>query len=321
MPARGSEVERIQRWRRLLRLLSAEDPACRSRTALAAALEVAPASLGRDLKDLAKLGAKIDHQRGRGYRLARVFDPLVEVVTPSQAMALAFLAQSGANFATTPLAEGAKELARTIEASWKADGAANDLEWIRRSVRFTDMAKPRVEAAVWGPIAQAFRTGRRLRLEYQTAAAAGQRVPRRFDPWAIIVSSGVWFLYGLQIKGEQRDPRTLHFARIRAATVLNESSEKPPSDWDLDEYVAAGFGGLQADGIPPTRYRLRFNPHAASRARERRWPKGVILENQEDGSMIVTFEASLTEWVQREIASWRDAVEVLEPKSPEPAQS
>src|SRR5690606_32699400 len=82
VPARGSEVERIQRWRRLLRLLSAEDPACRSRTSLAAALEVAPASLGRDLKDLAKLGAEIEYQRGRGYRLAGVFDPLVEVVTP-----------------------------------------------------------------------------------------------------------------------------------------------------------------------------------------------------------------------------------------------
>lgn len=312
MPERTSEIERIQRWRRLLRLLADQDPACRTRALLAAELGVGEATLGRDLKDLRALGAEIKANRGKSYRLVGAFDPLVESLSPAQAMALAFLGQSGVNFASTPLAEGAQEVVDAIKRGFAGD-RTSDLEWIRRSVRFTDMAKPRIEPAVWEQIAKAFREKRRLRLEYATPREGEQPSPRRFDPWAIIVSSGTWFLHGQQLRGEVAEPRTLHFGRITSAVALPDPADGPPADWNLDDYVAVGFGGLQADGVTPTRYRLRFSPQAASRARERRWPRGATSELQDDGSLIVTFEASLVEWVQREIASWRGEVEVLEP--------
>lgn len=312
MPKRTSEIERIKRWRRLLRLLADGDPACRSRELLTEKLEISGATLGRDLADLEELGATIEYRRDKGYRLVESFDPLVQSLSTEQAMALSFLAQSGVNFASTPIAKGARGLVDSIEKAFMVD-QGNSHGWVRRSVRFTDMAKPQIEQGVWEPIARAFSLKQQVRFLYESPGNGGQKAYRSLSPWAIIVSSGVWFLYG-KPRGDGKGPQTFHFGRIKKAEVSAQAAEVPPEGWSLDDYVAKGFGGLQSDGVAPTRYRLRFSALVASRARERRWPEGALETPQPDGSLVVTFEASYGDWVQREIASWRSEVEVLGPE-------
>ncbi len=83
-------------------------------------------------------------------------------------------------------------------------------------------------------------------------------------------------------------------------------------DFDLAAYAAQSFGSFHSDA-EFTRVVWRFSPAAAATAREYEFhPKQQMVE-QEDGGLIVTFEASGLVEMAWHLYKWGDAVEVVEP--------
>jgi predicted DNA-binding transcriptional regulator YafY len=83
-------------------------------------------------------------------------------------------------------------------------------------------------------------------------------------------------------------------------------------DFDLEAYAAQSFGSFHSEA-EFTRVVWLFSPAAAAPAREFEFhPKQEVVE-EEDGGLLVTFEASGLVEMAWHLAKWGDAVEVIEP--------
>ncbi|WP_372923106.1 helix-turn-helix transcriptional regulator, partial [Roseovarius sp.] len=99
--------------------------------------------------------------------------------------------------------------------------------------------------------------------------------------------------------------------RISKAEITLEWFEKD-KDFDLEAYAAQSFGSFHSDA-EVSRVVWRFNPAAAATAREFAFHPNQEMVEQEDGGLIVSFEASGLVEMAWHLYKWGNAVEVIEP--------
>jgi predicted DNA-binding transcriptional regulator YafY len=111
------------------------------------------------------------------------------------------------------------------------------------------------------------------------------------------------------------DGRMLHFRfdRITSARLEVSSFLRDPT-FNLSEHSARAFGSYHAE---PEYGEViwRFNPHAASIAREFLFHPKQTAEDGADGSLTIRFYASGHLEMAWHLYQWGDAVEVLAPAS------
>jgi len=87
---------------------------------------------------------------------------------------------------------------------------------------------------------------------------------------------------------------------------------KKDKDFDLEAYAAQSFSSFHSDA-EFTRMVWRFSPAATATAREFEFHPNQKMIEQEDGGLIVSFEASGLVEMAWHLFKWGDAVEVIEP--------
>ena len=158
----------------------------------------------------------------------------------------------------------------------------------------------RVSAALRGPF--------RIFIHYQGAKDPKPRT-RLIEPYGVLLGTR-HYLVARDVAADA-DLRRFRMDRIEKAEITNEWFKRDPG-FDLEAYAAKSFGWFHLDA-EFTRVVWRFAPAAAATAREFEFhPKQDIVE-EEDGSLLVSFEASGLVEMAWHLAKWGDAVEVLEP--------
>ena len=162
-----------------------------------------------------------------------------------------------------------------------------------------------LKPAVTDAVIEALRGPFRLRVCYGTEDAE----PRMIEPHGLLLGHRSYLVARQPTRGET----VLNFRmdRIHEAEVLDESFPLAP-DFSLEDYAAKAFGVYQ----DPEHYGdvvWRFAPQAAARAAEFRFHPTQVVEPQDDGSLIVKFQAA--GWLEMawHLYQWGDKVEVLAP--------
>ena len=96
---------------------------------------------------------------------------------------------------------------------------------------------------------------------------------------------------------------------IKSVEILDEPFERDP-DFSLQDYAEQSFGIFQET---PFDVVWRFTAEAAPHAKEFLFHPSQKLEEQEDGSLIVSFRAGGRHEMIWHLYAWGDKVEVLEP--------
>ncbi len=118
-------------------------------------------------------------------------------------------------------------------------------------------------------------------------------------------------LYLVASSVDRPEPRHFKIDRIRDVTLLASSFERP-TDFDLQRHLEHSLGVYQATA-PLTEVRIRFAPDTARYVTEHRWHHSQQLEEQPDGSLIVTLQlGNLTE-VKNWVLSFGANAEALAP--------
>lgn len=155
-------------------------------------------------------------------------------------------------------------------------------------------------------ITEALRGPFRLRLRYKSPDAP----ERVLEPHGVLLGHRTYLVARDQAKGDLI--RTFRLDQILSAEALDESFAMDPA-FSMERFAAQSFGVWQDPAqFGPVVW--RFAPHAAERAAGFRFHPSQRLERQEDGSLIVRFEAA--GWLEMawHLYQWGDAVEVLEPE-------
>lgn len=188
--------------------------------------------------------------------------------------------------------------------------AEADAEAILEAKGYACRPGPRVKNSltVMNIVAAALKGPFRLIVWYQGAQDAKPR-RRVVEPYGLLLGTRHYLI----VRDTAKDARLRRFRldRIAKAEITIEWFEKD-KDFDLEAYAAQSFGSFHSDA-EISRVVWRFSPAAAATAREFAFHPNQEMVEQEDGGLLVTFEASGTVEMAWHLYKWGDAVEVIEP--------
>ncbi len=144
-------------------------------------------------------------------------------------------------------------------------------------------------------------------LELRYTPARRETQTYRFDPYTLLFSSGALYLGGYA--HNRKALRLFLVDRIETVTLLEERFEVPES-FRVEDLTGSAFGLIDET---PQAVRVRFGAEVAHLIRERTWHPTQSLAEEDDGSVLLCFEAG----GEKEILSWLYSylphVEVLAP--------
>jgi predicted DNA-binding transcriptional regulator YafY len=168
--------------------------------------------------------------------------------------------------------------------------------------------KVKVSPLVINIIAAALKGPYRLVIWYQNAVDAAPR-ERTIEPYGLLLGTRHYLIARDTAKAENF--RRFRVDRVSKAQITNEwfAMDK---NFDLEAYAAQSFGSFHQDA-EFTRIVWRFSPAAAVTAREFEFHPKQEMVDQDDGGLIVSFEASGLVEMTWHLYKWGDGVEVIEP--------
>jgi len=164
--------------------------------------------------------------------------------------------------------------------------------------------RPLADASTLATLREALKASRRCAFDY--AGSNGFDYRRVIEPYGILFGR-TYYLVGPE-RGKP-DPVLWRLDRLSGLT-LGETFDGPPAGWSLRDYAARSFGAYQEE---PQAIALRFDPSAAADARRFEFHPGQVLEELEDGSLVVRFQAGGLRELAFHLFTWSDAVEILGP--------
>jgi predicted DNA-binding transcriptional regulator YafY len=105
-------------------------------------------------------------------------------------------------------------------------------------------------------------------------------------------------------------PRSWRLDRIRSIE-LTDTPACPPPGFAMSDYIAQSFGVYQD---APEDVVLRVLPEGADDARAWRFHPGQVLEEEEDGSVLVRFRSGGMRELAWHLFTWEEKVEILAPE-------
>ncbi|WKZ35649.1 MAG: YafY family protein [Anaerolineales bacterium] len=185
------------------------------------------------------------------------------------------------------------------------DEQVREVAWARNSLLATGMNRSDLKALTptLEKLRRAIREHRSVSINYQSNQVP-QPTQRELDPYALVHRWGWWYVVGFcQLRDEVRTFRVDRILEIR----LSDSTFNVPAEFDLQAHLKKE---LQAQ--PQIKARLKVDADATwlFKGNQSYWES---IEEQADGSLIVTFSAPALEWAASSTLAYGPAVEVLEP--------
>lgn len=275
----------------------------------AAGIEVDPRTVQRDIEFFRdRLGAPLVFDRDRnGYAYADPDYRLSFLELGENELIALFLAESiMKRFLGTPyagyLASACRKIAVGISARTAGDLAA--------AYSFRVSAASTLDPTMARALAEAIRQRSCLELRYYSASS-GEETDREVDPYHIANVDGDFYL--VAFCHARQGIRMFSPARIRSARPTGATFE-PPVDFDIEDYMAGSFAVLRGEG-ETHHVRLRFSGAAVRYVRERTWHPSQSIEDQLDGSLVLSLKLGHLREVERFSLSWGADCRVLGPES------
>jgi predicted DNA-binding transcriptional regulator YafY len=132
---------------------------------------------------------------------------------------------------------------------------------------------------------------RKLRILYETRSRGGEINERVVHPYALMPYIRSWQI----VSYCELRKRTLIFKvdRIREAAILGEKYQIP-ADFDLDEYLGAGWGLMRGEAKEPEDVCLCFDSDAGHWAAEEHWHASQTFTELPDGRMEMHLHVAIT---------------------------
>ena len=273
---------------------------------LAGKLGVSVRTLHRYFAMLDEMGIPVYTERGPhgGFSLVRGYKMPPLVLSPEEAAAL-YLGVGLVEEIWENLYREAAQGALAKLDSVLPDDQRREVAWARRSLVATGLHRPDLDPAGHHleKLRRAVRELRTVSMVY-AGSRGGEPVRRDLDPYALVHRWGWWYVIGYCHL--RQGLRSFRLDRIRELVATGRAFQILP-DFDIQAYLAAEFRDQ-----PKIQVRMRFAAQAAQIARANS-PYWESLEEQPDGSLVVTLSAPDLKWAASTLLAYGPVVTVLEP--------
>jgi predicted DNA-binding transcriptional regulator YafY len=273
---------------------------------LAGKLGVSLRTIHRYFDMLGEMGIPIYAERGPygGFSLVRGYKMPPLVFTLEEAVTLVL----GTGMVEELWGELYRESARGALAKLEnllPEEQIREVAWARRSLVATGMNRSDLEALtpMLDKLRRAIREHRRLSMNYQSSQLPHPTL-RGIDTYALVHRWGWWYIIGFCHL--RKEIRTFRVDRI-TEIILSDVVFNIPAEFDLQVYLK---NDLQVQ--PQIKARMKVEK-ASSHLVTSNHTYWESIEEQSDGSLIVTFSAPTLEWAASTTLAYGPVVEALEP--------
>ena len=306
----GRHLQLAREWRLLQELQ--KHPEGRSYVELARSLGAAVRTVYRDLATLKSAGFGLEQAKVHGKPVWRLkgggAGPAI-AFTSQELTALAMARHMLLSTPGSPFLRPMQQAFHKIEAASDREGAKVLAQADRRLYADLRRARPYTEREVWFQmLLNALSRQRRVRLRYFTLER-GRETTREVDPYGVVLHEGAFYLVA---HCRWRDEiRTFLVDRIRAVAETGETFAPPP-DFSVREHFRHAWGLIKGRALVTVR--VKFAPAVARVIHEGRWHETQRLEDQSDGSVILTVKVAGWAEIRRWLLGFGPAAEVLDPE-------
>lgn len=230
----------------------------------------------------------------RTYRLPTVF------TTGQEMFAVAILQNMVSNLKGTPVYESAKKVLETIQKStvknpglvkWNADNRfseSTDLEWTSNKYVFLDDCRIDISEKNWNIIGKALKENIIIKFDY-SGIWKTEKTQRRVQPYQAVFSNGTWYLWCWDLP-----KKAFRLFQIPRMSNIKLTADKfiVPSDADFKMHSSGVFGAFMGETKKPVEFKAQFYDEACEFIRDRKWGDNQKIEEQEDGSIILSFRGN-----------------------------
>jgi predicted DNA-binding transcriptional regulator YafY len=273
---------------------------------LATKLGVSVRTLHRYIEMLDEMGIPVYSERGPygGFSLVRGYRMPPLVFSPEEAVAVTLGTSLVGEMWGRLYADAAQSALVKLD-NLLPDEQRHEVTWASRSLIATGMHRSDLDALgdTLEALRRAVREHRQIRMQYQSQGQTTTGT-RNLNPYAIVYRWGWWYVIGFCHL--RKSVRTFRVDRIRELILL-EQAFTIPIDFDIHTYLEQEQAARP--GFP---VRLCFTAQASAMAREYAigWD---AVEQQSDGSLIVTMHAPDLNWAASTVLAYGPLVEVLDP--------
>jgi len=185
-----------------------------------------------------------------------------------------------------------------------------DTGFLNKDVSFISDPLPEIPEGVFENIFSAIKTHKVLEFKYRSVSRK-EYIYKMFDPYHVLCQKGNWYVIGFDHKAN--DKRVYALSRFKDIKILNESFTVP-EDFDIENAIDLSFG-IWYNKDANADYELLFDKNMSNYILEREWHKDQVMEQKEDGSVLLKFTSNQKQQVMSWVLSFGDAVTVLAPES------
>ncbi len=164
-----------------------------------------------------------------------------------------------------------------------------------------------IKPGIWETVTSAIRLSRKFEVHYQTPGSEPSK--RTLDPYHGVRFEGDWYV--VAFCHLRQEIRTFSFARMLSAKLLPDTFEIPAS-FDFHKLSGSHFGIHW--GKDEVDVKIHFNKAVAGFLKERKWHPTQRIEENPDGSAVLSLRVNHLLELKRWVLSWGSMAQVLEPK-------
>lgn len=278
-------------------------------TKLASALEVSRKTIVRDIgfmRDRLDLPIEYDALI-QAYRYTHPVNSFPTVqVTEGELMALLVARRAVEQYQGTPFHKQL-ELAFDKLTSGLKDRISFSPADELSAVSFKNVGLGKTDLAAFNTLSTAVLRQTEVEFEYRKPGARSVEA-RRVQPYHLSHRENLWYLIGLDT--ERQAMRTFALPRMSRVKVLSKRFARP-EDFSPEQFFANALGVMGGSG--DFEIRIRFEPAAADRVRERVWHDSQQIKELPDGGVEVALQLGALPEVERWVLGWGDLAEVIAP--------
>ena len=277
---------------------------------LAEEYEVSSKTIQRDLIYMRyQLNAPIEYSaRHRGYYYTEPNYKLPAISIKESDLFAIYLAEKlMAQYEGTPIYNNLCSVFRKIEDSLP-DRTLLDLE--KGHDRFTvfPTSSTVIKPGIWEMVAEAIRLLCRIEVLYKTPGS--EPTLRKIDPYHGVRFEGDWYV--VAFCHLRKEIRTFSLARMISVKKLLDTFQIPAT-FDFHKLTGSHFGVHWSEN--EFNVKIRFNRAVAGYINERQWHPNQRIEENPDGSVVLSLTVNHLLELKRWILSWGEMAQVIAPRS------
>lgn len=231
------------------------------------------------------------------------------VLTEGELFTIATVLPLMEQYKNTPLESSFRNIVHKVS-GLLPDKISVNSSFLNSDINFISDPLPKIDAEVFNSVFKAVRGRQVISFEYKSLSSNSFKT-RIFNPYNVICQKGNWYVFGFD--QEANDFRVFALARIKNTSFTGETFTIP-KDFDLRKHIDLDFG-IWNNTEPPVEYEISFEKGTSNYILEREWHKDQIIEQKDDGSVLLKFKSNQKEMVFNWIMSFGSSATVIKPES------